>query len=135
MLAGGAISWKSIKQSIVAQSLLEAKYIVVSFANREALWLSTFEQPLQLDTNSILIYGDNQGCLQISKDNILIKRTKHIEIKYQILMVIARIGYTRLEYVPSENNVFETMAKALTKTLITKFTSRMDVKRVTASIY
>lgn len=104
-LAGGAISWKSNKQSIAAQSSPEAEYIAVSFAIREALWLSKFWQPLQLDQRSMAIYVDNQGCLQISKDNVLNETTKHIDVKYQMIMDNAKSGHTRLKYVPSENNI------------------------------
>ena len=38
-LYGGAISWKSTKQSVVATSSTEAEYITCSEAAKEALWL------------------------------------------------------------------------------------------------
>ena len=39
MLNGGPVSWTSRRQSVVAQSTLEAKYIALSQACREAAWL------------------------------------------------------------------------------------------------
>ena len=36
---GGAISWKSKKQTIVVLSTIEVEYISASEASREALWL------------------------------------------------------------------------------------------------
>lgn len=41
-LGGGAISWKSIKQSCVADSTIEAEYVATSEAAKEAVWLRNF---------------------------------------------------------------------------------------------
>ena len=38
-MAGGAISWLSKKQAIVALSTSEAEYVALSFATQEAVWL------------------------------------------------------------------------------------------------
>jgi len=39
MLYGGAVSWKSSRQSVVATSSTEAEYIACSDAAKEALWI------------------------------------------------------------------------------------------------
>ena len=39
---GGAVSWKSSKQSVVAQSTTESEYIVASEAAQEAAWMKKF---------------------------------------------------------------------------------------------
>ena len=39
LLAGGAISWNSKKQPIVALSTTEAQYMVATHATKEAVWL------------------------------------------------------------------------------------------------
>ena len=39
MVSGGALSWQSRKQDLVARSTLEAEYIACSEASREARWL------------------------------------------------------------------------------------------------
>ena len=41
-LGGGAISWRSVKQSSIVDSTMEAKYIATSEAAREAVWLKNF---------------------------------------------------------------------------------------------
>ena len=39
---GGAVSWKSSKQPIIANSTIEAEYIAVSKAAKEAFWFKKF---------------------------------------------------------------------------------------------
>ena len=41
-LNGGAVSWKSSKQSIVADSTTEAEYIATFDAAKEAIWIKKF---------------------------------------------------------------------------------------------
>nr|XP_016511527.1 PREDICTED: uncharacterized protein LOC107828675 [Nicotiana tabacum] len=41
-LGGGAISWRSIKQSCVADSTMEAEYVAASEAAKEVVWLENF---------------------------------------------------------------------------------------------
>src|SRR5436190_9412193 len=42
LLAGGAISWKSVKQSITASSTMEAEFVACFEATSHALWLQNF---------------------------------------------------------------------------------------------
>ena len=39
---GGAISWRSVKQSSIADSTIEAEYIATSEEAKEAMWLINF---------------------------------------------------------------------------------------------
>ena len=47
-LAGGAISWKSSKQSIVASSTMYAEFIACSEATGRAIWLKKFVPDLKV---------------------------------------------------------------------------------------
>ncbi|PKU76846.1 Retrovirus-related Pol polyprotein from transposon TNT 1-94 [Dendrobium catenatum] len=42
MLAGGAISWKSVKQSLIASSTMEAEFIACYEASNQGIWLQNF---------------------------------------------------------------------------------------------
>ena len=41
-LGGGAVSWRSVKQSSIADSTMEAEYIAASEAAKESVWLKNF---------------------------------------------------------------------------------------------
>ena len=41
-LRGGAISWRSVKQSCIVDSTMEAKYVATSKAAKEVVWLKKF---------------------------------------------------------------------------------------------
>ena len=45
---GGAISWRSVKQSSIADSTMEAEYIAASKAAKEAVWLKNFLMDLEV---------------------------------------------------------------------------------------
>ena len=44
--AGAAITWRSTKQDIVAQSSAEAEYIALGEAAKEALWIRKLQQEI-----------------------------------------------------------------------------------------
>ncbi|KAL9227880.1 hypothetical protein vseg_003521 [Gypsophila vaccaria] len=46
LLNGGAISWKSSKQSVITDSTTEAEYVAASEAAKEAVWIRQFLEGL-----------------------------------------------------------------------------------------
>ena len=45
-LGGGAITWRSVKQSCITDSTMEAKYVAAWEAAKEAIWLKKFHSDL-----------------------------------------------------------------------------------------
>ena len=66
LLAGGAISWLSKKQAVVALSTSEAEYVALSLAAQEAAWLQKMLTDLQIPTKPIVIKEDNQGAIALA---------------------------------------------------------------------
>ena len=115
--AGGAISWKSRKQSVVAQSSVEAEYIALADAVREALWLRKFMKPAGIPRGvfDISIREDNQGCIALSNDRIVNEKSKHIDVRHQLVVDHVRKGIINVVYVRTSDNVADLMTKALHK--------------------
>ncbi|GJW85862.1 integrase, catalytic region, zinc finger, CCHC-type containing protein [Tanacetum coccineum] len=95
VMNGGAVDWKSSKQSTIAMSSMEAKYIAVAKAAMEAIWICKFIYGLGVVPSidrPMDMYCDNTGAITIAdepgvqKDNDLVDPftkpmpcTKHVE--------------------------------------------------------
>ena len=88
LLAGGAISWKSAKQSVIAASTMEAEFVACFEATIQGLWLRNFISRLGVvDSISkpLKIYCDNSAAVFFSKNDKYSKGAKHMELKYFLL--------------------------------------------------
>ena len=80
-LNGGAISWKSSKQSTTADSTTEAEYIAASEAAKEAVWIKKFITELEVFPeieNGITMFCDNTGAIAQSKELRSHQRSKYL---------------------------------------------------------
>jgi Reverse transcriptase (RNA-dependent DNA polymerase) len=111
---GGAVSWSSKKQPIVALSTTEAEYIAATHAAKEALWLRAFladiARPLK---NPITIHLDNISAISITKNDEFHPRTKHIDIRYHFIRHATREGLIHVDYVPTDDMAADMFTKAL----------------------
>ena len=85
---GGAISWRSVKQSSITDSTMEAEYIAAFEAAKEVVWLRNFLMDLKVVSyaqSAITLYCDNSGAVANSKEPRSHKRGKHIERKYHLI--------------------------------------------------
>ena len=63
-LGGAAVVWRSVKQSSITDSTMEAEYIVASEAAKEAVWLKNFLSDMEVVPNMdkpIRLYCDKIG--------------------------------------------------------------------------
>ena len=70
-LGGGAIVWRSIKQSSTADSTMEVEYIAACEAAKEAVWLRKFFTDLEVVPNMdkpLTLYCDNSRAVANSKE-------------------------------------------------------------------
>ena len=61
---GGAVSWKSSKQMMIADSTMEAEYIAASEAAKEAFWYKKFAAEIGvMPSDAIPLYCNNNGII------------------------------------------------------------------------
>src|SRR3954469_13076696 len=99
MLNDGAISWRSGKQSVVAQSTMESEYIAACEASNEALWLKKFVIKLGVFpsyTNPVGIFCDNTGAIANAKEPRTDSTVEHILRKFHVTRDYVRDGHTRI---------------------------------------
>ena len=72
ILAGGTISWKSTKQTLVASSTMVAEFIVCFEESNHGIWLRNFATGLCVVDDieiPLRIYCDNESAVQYSNNN------------------------------------------------------------------
>ena len=80
-----------MKQSSIADSIIEAKYIAASKAAKESVWLKNFLMDLEVVPSvqsAITLLCDNSGAVANAKEPRRHKREKHIERKYHLIKEI-----------------------------------------------
>ena len=116
LVNGGAVSWKSKKQPVVAQSLIESKYIVAADAANEAVWLRNFVIELGVFPNAqdpVMIYCDNTGAIANAREPRTHSTAKHIKLRFHVIRQIVEEGEVKICKVDTELNVADPLTKAL----------------------
>lgn len=86
-LASAAISYSSKKQQSTALSRAETEYVATCHA-ANALWFQNFLK--ELNTQEFVhkpqvLLVDNQGAIELAKNQVTSDRSKHIDLKYHFL--------------------------------------------------
>nr|CAN83744.1 hypothetical protein VITISV_025954 [Vitis vinifera] len=114
MLAGGAVSWRSAKQTLIATSTMEAKFVSYFEASSHGVWLKSFISGLRVvDSISrpLKIYCDNSAAVFMAKNNKSSSRNKHINIKYLALRERVKEKTVVIEHVSTELMIVDPLTK------------------------
>ena len=115
-LFGGAVSWMSKRQSVVALSTTEAEYIAATHASKEAVWLQRLCSSMGLVQQAIRIDCDSQSAIFLAKNPAYHSKTKHIDVQYHFVRDMVEAKRVLLVKVDTLKNV----ADALTKSVSTQ---------------
>ncbi|GJT40629.1 retrotransposon protein, putative, ty1-copia subclass [Tanacetum coccineum] len=116
VLNGGAVDWKSAKQSIFATSSAEAEYIAAYDASKEAVWVRKFISGLGVVPTieePISMYCDNTGAITIANESGITKGARHFCAKVHYLREVIEFGDIKLEKVHTDDNLADPFTKAL----------------------
>ena len=102
----------SQKQVTVALSAAEAEDVALSSATQEEIWLRQLLADLRVDTKSpIEILEDNQSAIEMAKNPVGHKRTKHIDIRHHFIREAVQAG----TYCPTTDMLADIFIKFLPK--------------------
>jgi transposase InsO family protein len=114
VLAGGAISWSSKKQTSVALSTAEAEYVAATHVAKQVLWLRSLFNELALpQPETSTIFTDNQAAIAIAHNPEFHARTKHIDIALHFLRDLVKARTLDTVYVNTRDNLADVFTKAL----------------------
>ncbi|GJT26008.1 retrotransposon protein, putative, ty1-copia subclass [Tanacetum coccineum] len=99
VLNGGAVDWKSTKQSIFATSSTDVEYIAAFDALKEDVWIQKFIYGLGVVhtiEEPINMYCDNTEAIVIAKDHGVTKGARHFHVKVHYLRETIEMGDVRI---------------------------------------
>lgn len=79
------VAWASKRQPTIAPSTLEAEYMGLNQASKEALRLQRFLAEVGIGIPSVILFGDNQGSLAPGKNAVFHARSKHFDIQHHFV--------------------------------------------------
>ena len=125
----GPISWKSKKQPIVSLSSMEAEYIALTAAAKEAIWLSKIETELgeNKENKTITIKEDNQSTIKTANDVILNERSKHIDVRYHFIRELIKDRRLKIDYLPTTDMIADMLTKPLGSIQLEKLNKEMGL--------
>ena len=130
-LGGGAVSWKSYKQTILTRSIMEAELTSLDTSGVEAGWLRDLLMDLPVvekPVPTILMNRDNQTIIakmKISKDNMT--SNKHIRMRLKAVRKLRNSGVIALDYVHTAKNLADPFTKGLSCVVIDNASREMGM--------
>ena len=93
------------------------------------MWIRSLFHSLQLrGKEAIPHYIDNQAAIQLCKNPVLHKATKHIDIIYHKIRELAAVGVINIEYTESGEQRADALTKTLNRRQIEKFCKEIGLK-------
>jgi hypothetical protein len=115
-LAGGAISWKSSKQTLTASSTMQAEFVACYEATGQAVWLKNFIPGLRVvDSISkpLTLYCDNQPAVFYTSNNKSSGAAKHIDIKYHVVKDRIQDQTISVKHISTKSMLADPLTKGL----------------------
>jgi hypothetical protein len=116
MMAGGAISWKSVKLTLTASSTMQAEYVACYEATLHVVSLRNFISRLEIvDSISkpLTIYNDNSATVCFSKNNKRSFGSKYMHIKYLVVREKILELQTSIIHIAKEEITVDPLTKGL----------------------
>jgi|SRR6267142_1812501 len=116
IVAGGAITWRSKEQETIALSSMEAEYIALSEAVREACWLRNLHNELGfLEKTPTIIKGDNDRSIAMAQNPQFHKRSKHVDIYWHWIREKVQDGEVSIGTCQDPTQTADVLTKVLTR--------------------
>lgn len=133
-LFGGTISAASRRQTVTAKSTCEAELIALASAAQEAMWLTGLLKELGINAGAMDLYCDNEGTVQVSKNRLMSRKIKHLEVDYFIMRDYIEQKKLKVLSIATDKNISDIMTKPLGRNKFTSFRAAMGVRRPTIGI-
>ncbi|GJT51504.1 retrotransposon protein, putative, ty1-copia subclass [Tanacetum coccineum] len=131
ILNGGAVDWKSSKQSTTAMSATEAEYIAASEAAMEAVWIRKFISGLGIVptiNEPIKMFCDNSAALHFANEPGVQRGARHYHRRYHYVRESVALGEIKFLKVHTDDNLADPFTKALPNGKLTQHARSMGLR-------
>ena len=91
------VSWMSRLQKTMTLSTTEAKYVAMTEAIKEMIWLHGLLTELGFKQEKNVLYSDSQSAIHLAKNSAFHSRTKHIGLRYHFIRSLLEDEVLKLE--------------------------------------
>ena len=130
-LGGAAVSWKSSKQTVIAQSTMESEFIALDKCGQEAEWLRLFLEDIpewERPVPPICIHCDSQSAIGRAQNQMYNGKSRHIRRRHNTIRQLISTGVISVDYVRSNDNIADPLTKGLNRELVEKSSKGMGLK-------
>jgi hypothetical protein len=114
ILNGGAVTWSSRRQPIVALSTMQSEYIAASDSTREAVWIRRLLDNLgSTQMNPTALRCDNESAIGLAYNPLAHKGSKHIDVRYHYIREQVTNKTIELGYVNTCKQIADVLTKAV----------------------
>ena len=130
LFARGAISWKSVKQSIVASSTMAAEFVACYEAFNHGIWLRKFVTGLRIMDGierPLKLFCDNKSAVLYSNNNRSSTKSKFIDIKFLVVKERVQSRLISIENIGTNSMIADPLTKGLPPKVFHEHTAHMGV--------
>jgi hypothetical protein len=131
---GGAVSWRSCKQTILTRSTMEAELAALDTTTVESEWLRELLMDLPVvekPVPAILLNCDNQTVIvkvNNSKDNA--KSSRHVKRRLKSVRKLRNSGVITVAYIETDKNLADPFTKGLSRNVIESASREMGLRPI-----
>ena len=116
LMAGGAVTWSSKRQTTVALSTVKAEYVAMSQCTQQMVWMHSWLSEVGIKYSLPgVIRGDNSGAIALTKNTKDHGKIKHIDIHHHYIRELLHSGAITMDQVTSANNLADLFTKPLSR--------------------
>ena len=132
-LGGGAVSWKSSKQTVIARSIMKYEFIALDKYGEEVEWLRHFLEDIPRwprPVPPICIHCDSQSTIGRAQSSIYNGKSRHIRRRHNTIRQLLSTGVISVDDIKSKDNIANPLTKGLNRELVEKSSKGMGLKPV-----
>ena len=130
-LGSGAVSWRSCKQSVPADSTTEAEYMAAAETTKEIVWFRKILEDLEVkQVQSTPLMIDNTFAINLAKNPKFHYQTKHINTKYHLIRNHVEAKTIHLHHCSTNEKIADIFTKALGREKLERFRTMLGLTNI-----